>query len=119
MPCHTSHSSPRKAWAFCAGAFEEEELEGFIFSGKPLCAKLRMLEHLQMIGSEVPRRYLSKKYGPDGSALLASQDAIEIHDMLRPLLVSCDRDLAMRCDEAILFGSLVHRPQGLLPVQSR
>lgn len=94
-----------KGVGLCAGAFEEEELEGFIFSGKPLCAKLRMLEHLQMIGSEVPRRYLSKKYGPDGSALLASQDAIEIHDMLRPLLVSCDRDLAMRCDEAILFGS--------------
>ena len=64
-----------------------------------------MLEHPQMIGSEVPRRYLSKKYGPDGSALLASQDAVEIHDMLRPLLVSCDRSLAIHCDEAILFGS--------------
>lgn len=89
----------------CADAFDEEELEGFIFSKNPLCTKLRMLEHLQMIGSEVPRRYLSKKYGPDGSALLASQDAVEIHDMLRPLLVSCDRSLAIHCDEAILFGS--------------
>ena len=89
----------------CADAFDEEELEGFIFSENPLCTKLRMLEHLQMIGSEVPKRYLSKKYGPDGSALLASQDAVEIHDMLRPLLVSCDRGLAIHCDEAILFGS--------------
>lgn len=94
-----------KGASLCTGAFDEKELESFVFSGRPLCTKLRMLEHLQMIGSEVPRRYLSKKYGPDGSALLASQDAIEIHDMLRPLLVSCDRDLAMRCDEAILFGS--------------
>ena len=64
-----------------------------------------MLKHLQKIGSEIPRRYLSKEYGPDGSILLASQDASEIHDMLRPLLASYDRDLAMHCDEAILFGS--------------
>lgn len=90
---------------FCAEAFEEKELEDFIFSGKPLCVKLRMLEHLKVIDSEIPRRYLSKEYGPDGSVLLASQDAIEIHDMLRPLLASCDRDLAIHCDEAILFGS--------------
>lgn len=76
-----------------------------MFSRKPLCEKLRMLEHLQAMDSEIPRRYLSKEYGPDGSVLLASQDAIEIHDMLRPLLLSCDRDLAMHCDEAILFGS--------------
>lgn len=89
----------------CSKAFEEKELEGFIFSRKPLCEKLRMLEHLQAMDSEIPRRYLSKEYGPDGSVLLASQDAIEIHDMLRPLLLSCDRDLAMHCDEAILFGS--------------
>lgn len=89
----------------CAKAFEEEDLKGFIFSRKPLCAKLRMLKHLQKIGSEIPRRYLSKEYGPDGSILLASQDASEIHDMLRPLLASYDRDLAMHCDEAILFGS--------------
>ena len=89
----------------CAKAFEEEDLKGFIFSRKPLCAKLRMLKHLQKIGSEIPRRYLSKEHGPDGSILLASQDASEIHDMLRPLLASYDRDLAMHCDEAILFGS--------------
>lgn len=89
----------------CSKAFEEKELEGFIFSRKPLCEKLRMLEHLQAMDSEIPRRYLSKEYGPDGSVLLASQDAIEIHDMLRPLLLSCNRDLAMHCDEAILFGS--------------
>lgn len=89
----------------CAEAFEEEDLEGFIFSRKPLCVKLRVLEHLQATGSEIPRRFVSKEYGPDGSVMLASQDAVEIHNMLRPLLASCDRDLAMHCDEAILFGS--------------
>ena len=94
-----------KGTSLCAGAFEEKALEGFVFSGRPLCAKLRMLEHLQGICSEVPERYLSKEYGPGGSVLLASQDAVETHDMLRPLLVACDRGLAQRCDEAILFGS--------------
>lgn len=94
-----------KGTSLCAGAFDEKELEGFVFSGRPLCAKLRMLEHLQEIGSEIPGRYLSKEYGPGGSALLSSQDAAETHDMLRPLLVACDRDLALSCDEAILFGS--------------
>ena len=94
-----------KGLDLCAKAFEEEDLEGFIFSGKPLCVKLRMLEHLQAIGSEIPRRFLSKEYGPNGSVMLASQDAVEIHNMLRPLLATCDRDLAMHCDEAILFGS--------------
>lgn len=94
-----------KGTSLCAGAFDEKELEGFVFSGRPLCTKLRMLEHLQEIGSEIPGRYLSKEYGPGGSALLASQDAVETHDMLRPLLVACNRDLALRCDEAILFGS--------------
>ena len=94
-----------KGASLCAAAFDEKELEGFIFSGRSLCAKLRMLEHLQGIGSEIPKRYLSKEYGPGGSVLLASQDAVETHDMLRPLLVACDRDLALHCDEAILFGS--------------
>lgn len=94
-----------KETSLCAGAFDEKELEGFVFSGRPLCTKLRMLEHLQEIGSEIPGRYLSKEYGPGGSALLASQDAVETHDVLRPLLVACNRDLALRCDEAILFGS--------------
>lgn len=88
----------------CAEAFDEEDLEGFIFSRKPLCVKLRVLEHLQAIGSEIPRRFLSKEYGADGSVMLASQDAAEIHKMLRPFLASCDRDLAIHCDEAILFG---------------
>ena len=89
----------------CAKAFEENELEDFIFSRKPLCEKLRMLKYLQVIGSEIPRRFLSKKYGSDGSIMLTSQDAVEIHDMLRPLLTSYNPDLAMHCDEAILFGS--------------
>ena len=93
-----------KGTSLCAGAFEEKALEGFVFSGRPLCAKLRMLEHLQGICSEIPERYLSKEYGSGGSVLLASQDAVETHDMLRPLLVACDRGLAQRCDEAILFG---------------
>lgn len=93
-----------KGVALCAKAFDEEDLKGFIYSRKPLCVKLRMLRYLQKIGSEIPRRYLSKEYGLDGSVLLASQDAFEIHDMLRPLLASYDRDLAMHCDEAILFG---------------
>lgn len=75
-----------KGASLCTGAFDEKELESFVFSGRPLCAKLRMLEHLQEIGSEIPGRYLSKEYGPGGSALLASQDAVETHDMLRPLL---------------------------------
>lgn len=94
-----------KGTSLCAGAFEEKALEDFVFSGRPLCAKLRMLEHLQGICSEVPERYLLKEYGPGGSVLLASQDAVETHDMLRPLLVACDQGLAQRCDEAILFGS--------------
>ena len=94
-----------KGVGLCAKAFEENELEDFIFSRKPLCAKLRMLKYLQVIGSEIPRRFLSKKYGSDGSIMLTSQDAAEIHDMLRPLLTSYNPDLAMHCDEAILFGS--------------
>ena len=94
-----------KGASLCAAAFDEKKLEGFVFSGKPLCAKLRMLEHLQGIGSEIPERYLSKEYGPGGSVLLASQDAVETHGMLRPLLVACNRELALHCDEAILFGS--------------
>ena len=94
-----------KGTSLCVEAFDEKTLEGYVFSGRPLCAKLRMLEHLQGICSEVPERYLSKEYGPGGSVLLASQDAVETHGMLRPLLVACDRGLAQRCDEAILFGS--------------
>lgn len=86
-------------------ALEEKELEPFVFSSKPLCVKLRILEHLQKSGSDIPGKYLQEKYGSDGSTLLVSQDAAETHGLLRPLLSVCNRELALHCDEAILFGS--------------
>ncbi|MFQ9742816.1 MAG: hypothetical protein ACLRX5_10330, partial [Slackia sp.] len=82
-------------------ALEEKELEPFVFSSKPLCVKLRILEHLQKSGSDIPGKYLQEKYGSDGSTLLVSQDAAETHGLLRPLLSVC-RELALHCDEAIL-----------------
>ena len=91
--------------ALSMGALGEEDLESFVFSGKPLCTKLRVLEYLQGVGSAIPGRFLQEKYGLNGSALLVAQDAVDIHGMLRPLLLACDKELALHCDEAILFGS--------------
>lgn len=94
-----------KGRALCAGALEEKSLESFVFSNRALCAKLRILNHLQGAGSDLPGKYLLKEYGPDGSFLLASQDAAQIHGLLKPLLLAYDEKLAAHCDEAILFGS--------------
>lgn len=94
-----------KGRAFCAGALEEKSLERFIFSNHALCAKLQILNRLQRVDSDIPRKYLQKEYGPDGSFLLASQDAAQIHGLLKPLLLAYDEKLAAHCDEAILFGS--------------
>ena len=94
-----------KGASFSNGALEGKDLESFVFSNKPLCTKLRILNHLQRIGNEIPKRYLQKIYGINGSDLLVTQDAVETHEMLRPLLLTCDRELALHCDEAILFGS--------------
>lgn len=70
-----------------------------------LCTKLQIPNHLQRAGSALPGKYLLKEYGPDGSFLLASQEAAQIHGLLKPLLLTYDKELAVHCDEAILFGS--------------
>lgn len=87
------------------GALENEDLEPLVFSSRPLCTKLRILEYLQRIGSNIPRAFLQKTYGPNGMSLLVTPDAAEVHEMLRPLLLVYDGELALHCDEAILFGS--------------
>lgn len=91
--------------AFCKGALKGSDLEFFIDSNKPLCTKLRTLDHLQKVGSKIPERFIKRKYGASGLDLLVSQDAVETHQMLRPLLLACDGELARHCDEAILYGS--------------
>lgn len=91
--------------ALCARALEEKSLDSFIFSNHALCTKLQILNHLQRAGSALPGKYLLKEYGPDGSFLLASQEAAQIHGLLKPLLLTYDKELAVHCDEAILFGS--------------
>lgn len=95
----------KKGVAFNETALREEDLEPLVFSARSLCAKLRVLEFLQRVGSDIPKRYLQKEYGSDGSILLVSRDAVETHGMLRSLLSVYDRELALHCDEAILFGS--------------
>ena len=94
-----------KGKALCKEALEEADFESYVFSSRPLCVKLRMLEHLQNDGSNISKDYLKKEYGSDGSGLLASQDAVERHSLLRPLLFDVDDELALHCDNAILFGS--------------
>lgn len=94
----------KKGAVFNDAVLMEENLEPFVFSARPLCAKLRTLEHLQKAGSDIPKKFLKKEYGSDGSALLVSQDALETHGMLRSLLFVYDKELALHCDEAILFG---------------
>lgn len=95
----------RKGAVFSNGALKSSDLESFIYSNKPLCTKLRMLDHLQGAGSKIPERFIKRKYGANGLDLLVSQDAVETHQMLRPLLLDCDRELALHCDAAILYGS--------------
>lgn len=95
----------KKGSALGESALEDEDLESFVFSNRPLCAKLRVLEHLQRVSSDITGAFLHKTYGPNGMSLLVSQDAAEMHEMLRPLLLAYDGRLALDCDEAILFGS--------------
>lgn len=94
-----------KGAIFSREALGDSDLEVFVFSDKPLCAKLRILDHLQEIGSEIPMKYLQGEYGVDGSNLLTTQNAAEVHGVLRALLLTYDRELALHCDESILFGT--------------